>query len=145
MIDESTIKPAAIAALISKLGTIGYNHLPAMASDDVLYFSDTESRYYTIVIRVLNLERSRSVSINKHAFNYVSHPDLWIMLTLYMWDAGPIFYLIPSRVFDTPGNIFHDNEQPAALRYYSTWEIKIFARAIAELSCYLLDAVQNLK
>ncbi|WP_157977286.1 hypothetical protein [Taibaiella helva] len=55
-----------------------------------------------------------------------------------------LLYLIPSTVFDTPNNVFLNHEQLPALRHFSTWEIKVFTKAVPELSRYALDAVSEL-
>jgi hypothetical protein len=85
-----------------------------------------------------------SLSINQRDFDYTPRPDLLIFLTVYMTDINSVHYLVPSMVFTTPDNIFLVNEQPGALRHFSTWQIKIFTNAIETLSHYTLDAVNEL-
>ena len=49
----------------------------------------------------------------------------------------PILYLIPSKILSEPDNyIFIDNEQSERFKYYSNWEIKVFTKAIPQLSKY---------
>ncbi len=82
--------------------------------------------------------------MNQRDFNYTPRPDLLILLTVYMNDIKPVNYLVPSMIFTTPDNIFLVNEQPGALRHFSTWQIKVFTKAIETLSHYTLDAVSKL-
>ncbi len=93
----------------------------------------------------LNLDKARSVSLNQREFGYTLRQDLWILLVLTIGDMEPMLYLIPSTVFATPGNIFLNNEQSQALHHFSTWEIKVFTRGIAELSIYSLDNIHTLR
>ncbi len=51
---------------------------------------------------------------------------------------------IQTEAKATPDNIFLVNEQPGALRHFSTWQIKVFTKAIETLSHYTLDAVNDL-
>lgn len=61
-----------------------------------------------------------------------------------MTDINPVHYLVTSMVFTTPNNIFLVNEQPGSLRHFSTWQIKVFTKAIETLRHYTLDAVIEL-
>ncbi len=144
MMNEWAIKTAAVAALNNKLQTIGYNPLPADVSGDVYSFADADKKHYSIIIRTLNLDKERSLSINQREFDYVLRPDQWILLAVHMSDTEPIFYLIPGTVFATPGNVFVNNAQPPALRHFSTWEIKVFTRGLEELNRYALDNLRKL-
>ena len=144
MMTEWAIKTAAIAALNNKLQTIGYNPFPADVSGNAHSFADADGRQCHIIIRTLNLDKERNVSINQREFDYVLHPDQWILLAVYMNDTEPTFYLIPGVVFATPDNVFVNNEQPPALRHFSTWEVKVFARGLEELNRYELDSVRKL-
>ncbi|MBZ4191815.1 hypothetical protein [Niabella beijingensis] len=127
-----------------KLTLFGYNPLPESVPADRISFLSGNGDRREIVLCSLNLGEARSVSINQRDFGYTPRPDLLILLTVYMSNTNPVMYLIPSMVFTTPGNIFLNHEQPAALRHFSTWEIKVFTRAIEELSHYALDAVNEL-
>lgn len=95
-------------------------------------------------LRRLNLDKVRSISINQREFNYEPRTDLWILLVVTMNDMEPAPYLIPSTVFNTPNDIFLNHQQPPALRHFSTWEIKVFTKAIPELSHYALNALSGL-
>ncbi len=57
-------------------------------------------------------------------------------LVLFMKDIEPAIYLIPVKVWETPDQIFIDNDQGERLKHMSNWEIKIFTRGIQELSKY---------
>lgn len=143
MMKADVIQAQAIENLVQKLKEIGYNPLAERASADRVQFKNDRGATREVIIRLLDLDKDRSTSINQRDFDYTPRPDLWILLVLYMRDMEPIPYLIPSTVFDTPNNIFLNNQQLPALRHFSTWEIKVFTKAIPELSRYALDAVTD--
>ena len=54
-----------------------------------------------------------------------------------MKETDPVLYLIPSTIFKNTDNyIFFENEQGERISYLSNWEIKVFTKAISELSKY---------
>jgi hypothetical protein len=144
MIIEQAIPDTVIAALENKLKEFGYNPLPEQHSSDLIQFSSAQGKSLEVILRQLNLDKARSISINQREFDYKARPGLWILLVLTMNDMKPVPYLIPGTVFNTPNDIFLNHEPPSALRHFSTWEIKVFTKAIPELSRYALDAVSGL-
>ncbi|GEM_PF-1610195 len=144
MTGEEHIQTEAKAALTHKLNQLGYKPLPEQVSKDHVKFLANNGDMCEVILCFLNLDQSRSVSINQRDFDYTPRPDLLIFLTVYMNDINPVHYLVPSMVFTTPDNIFLANEQPGALRHFSTWQIKVFTNAIETLSHYTLDAVNDL-
>jgi len=141
---EQAIPGTIITALANKLKEFGYNPLPAQNSADVIRFTSTQNKSLEVILRRLNLDKGRSISINQREFNYEPRPDLWILLVLTMNDIEPAPYFIPSTVFNAPNDIFLNHEQPPTLRHFSTWEIKVFTKAIPELSRYALNALSGL-
>lgn len=144
MTGEEHIQTEAKAALTDKLNQLGYKPLPEQVSQDHIKFIADNGGTREVILCFLNLDQSRSVHINQRDFDYMPHPDLLLLLTVYMTDIKPMHYLVPSMVFTTPDNIFLVNEQPGALRHFSTWQIKVFTKAIETLSHYTLDAVTDL-
>lgn len=144
MTEEEHIQSEAKGALTHKLTQLGYKPLPEQVSKDRIKFVADNGNTREVVFCFLNLDKARSISINQRDFDYTPRPDLSILLTVYMNDIKPLHYLIPSMVFTAPNNIFLVNEQPGALRHFSTWQIKVFTNAIETLSHYTLDAVNDL-
>jgi hypothetical protein len=144
MTGEEHIQTEAKAALTHKLNQLGYKPLPEQVSKDRIKFVADNGDTREVILCFLNLDNAHSIHINQRDFNYTPRPDLLILLTMYMNDINPVHYLVPSMVFTTPGNIFLTNEQPGALRHFSTWQIKVFTKAIETLSHYTLDAVIEL-
>ncbi|EFK56524.1 hypothetical protein U0038_11320 [Sphingobacterium spiritivorum] len=142
--EEEFIHTEAKVALIQKLKQFSYVPLPEPVSTDRIKFSANNGDTYEVILCFLNLDKARSISINQRDFDYTPRVDLLVMLTIYMHDMNPVMYLIPSMVFATPNAIFQNHEQPDNLRHFSTWQIKIFTKAIEELSHYALDAVNEL-
>ncbi|MFT4092437.1 MAG: hypothetical protein QM640_02270 [Niabella sp.] len=144
MTTEQAIRDTIITVLQNKVKEFGYNPLPEKVSTDRMLFRSEQGKSIEVILRLLNLEKDSSTSINQREFDYTPRPDLWILLVLTMNDMKPVPYLIPSTVFNTPNNIFLNNTQSPALRHFSTWQIKVFTKAIPELSRYALDAVSEL-
>ena len=95
-----------------------------------------------ISLHTLNLEKDRSVKISKESLNHDLRDNLWIALVLFMKDMEPSVYLIPSKVLGNPDDyIFIDNDQGKRHSHLSNWEIKVFTKAIRELSQYAFDKV----
>lgn len=92
--------------------------------------------YHEIFLQPLNLDEDRSVKIPKSELGFELKDNLWIALVLFMKEMEPAVYLIPSKVFENPTEIFHNNEQGERFRHLSNWEIKVFTKAIPELSKY---------
>jgi len=94
-----------------------------------------------IFIQPIDLEKERSVKINKQQLGEPKD-NLWIGLVLLMEDMEPKLYLIPSKRLAEPDDyIFIDNEQSEMFSHLSNWEIKVFTKAIAELSKYTFENV----
>lgn len=92
--------------------------------------------YHEIYLQPINLEKDRSVKILKQDLGELND-SLWIALVLLMKETEPVLYLIPSIIFENPDNyIFFENEQGERFSYLSNWEIKVFTKAIPELSKY---------
>ena len=144
MTGEEHIQTEAKATLTHKLNQLGYKPLPEQVSKDRIRFVADNGDTREVILCFLNLDESRSVYINQRDFDYTLRPDLLILLAVYMNDIKPVHYLVPSMIFTTPDNIFLVNEQPGALRHFSTWQIKVFTNAIETLSHYTLDAVNGL-
>jgi len=93
--------------------------------------------HHEISLQTLNLEKDRSVKISKKSLNHDLRDNLWIALVLFMKEMEPSVYLIPSKVLETPDDyIFIDNDQGKLHSHLSNWEIKVFTKAIKELSQY---------
>lgn len=120
MTGEEHIQMKAKAALAHKLDKLGYKPLPEQVSKDRIKFMADNGDMREVILCFLNLDESRSVYINQRDFDHTPRPDLLILLTVYMNDIKPVHYLVPSMVFTTPDNIFLVNEQPGALRHFST-------------------------
>ena len=96
--------------------------------------------------RFLDLDQARSIQILKSEFDYKIKENRWIILGLFMEAMDLVFYMIPLKVFKTPNNYFIDNEQPTRWSHMSNWEIKIYLKAIPELSKYsLINSLDSLK
>ncbi len=53
-----------------------------------------------------------------------------------MKEMQSYLYLMPLRIFENPNQIFIDNDQGERFKHLSNWEIKVFTKAIPELSKY---------
>ena len=94
---------------------------------------------HELFLQPINLEKERSVKIQKQDLGEPKD-NLWIALILYMTDMEPVLYLIPSKKLNEPDDyIFIDNEQGERFKHLSNWEIKVFTKAIPELSKYHID------
>lgn len=61
-----------------------------------------------------------------------------------MKEMEPVLYLIPSKQLAKADNyIFIDNDQGEQFKHLSNWEIKVFTKAIPELSKYALNNIVN--
>ena len=98
----------------------------------------TKGKLYELYFQPIDLEKDRSVKISKSILGEPKD-NLWIALVLLMKDMEPVLYLIPSKVLSKPDDyIFIDNEQGERFKRLSNWEIKVFTKAIPELSKYSL-------
>lgn len=94
--------------------------------------------YHELYLQPINLEKDRNVKISKEDLGKLK-PNLWIALVLFMKELEPVLHLIPSEMLAKSDNyIFIDNEQGERFRHLSNWEIKVFTKAIPELSKYSL-------
>lgn len=144
MLIEQEIQQTAIAALQNKLALLAYHPVAESVSGNAMLFSSLQDKSIEVVLRLLNADKARSISINQRAFNYQPRPDLYIFLVLYMDDMQPQLYLIPSMVFTRPDDVFLNHQQTPALGHFANWEIKIFTKGIAQLNHYALDRLQTL-
>ncbi|MCF6359216.1 MAG: hypothetical protein L3J29_00455 [Cyclobacteriaceae bacterium] len=102
---------------------------------DFIIKTDT-GNYHELYLQTVNLDKERSAKISKEELGEPKD-NLWIALVLFMEDMEPVFHLIPSKVLLIPDDyIFFDNEQGERFKHLSNWEIKVFVRAIPELSKY---------
>ena len=79
--------------------------------------------YHKLSLKPLNLEQERSIKISKKDWNYELKDNLWVALVLFMKDMEPHLYLIPSKIFEHPNQIFIDNEQGKRFKHLSNWEL----------------------
>ncbi|MCD4833278.1 MAG: hypothetical protein K8R31_05745 [Bacteroidales bacterium] len=92
--------------------------------------------YNELYLQTINLEKERSVKIIKQE---IGEPKdtLWVALVLFMKEMEPVLYLIPSKTLAKPDDyIFIENEQSERFKHLSSWEIKVFTKAIPQLSKY---------
>ncbi len=95
--------------------------------------------YHELYLQAINLEKDRSVRISKQELGEPKD-RLWIALVLFMKEMDPVLYLIPSKTLAEPDDyIFIDNDQGKRFEHFSNWEIKVFTKAIPELSKYALS------
>lgn len=95
--------------------------------------------YHELFLQPINLETERSVKITKTVLGEPKD-NLWVALVLFMKDIEPVLYLIPSTQLAKPDDyIFIDNDQGERFKQLSNWEIKVFTKAIPELSKFALD------
>lgn len=93
-------------------------------------------KYHELYLQTLNLEKDRSVKILKQEIGE-SKDTLWVALVLFMKEMEPVLYLIPSKILAKPDDyIFIENEQSDRFKHLSNWEIKVFTKAIPQLSKY---------
>jgi len=63
-------------------------------------------------------------------------------LVLFMKEMEPVLYLIPSNQLAKPDDyIFIDNDQGERFQHLNNWEIKVFTKAIPELSKFALNNI----
>lgn len=97
--------------------------------------------YHELYLQTVNLEKDRSVKISKSVLGEPKD-NLWIALVLFMKEMEPVLYLIPSNQLAKPDDyIFIDNEQIERFKHLSNWEIKVFTKAIPELSKFALNNI----
>lgn len=106
-----------------------------------LLFKTSTGQQHSIIICFLNINEARYIKTLKSDFNYKLRENLWVLLVLHIQDKQPFSYLIPSKVFETPNNIFIDNEQSAMFRHLSNYRIKVFRKGIEELSKYAFETM----
>lgn len=102
-------------------------------------FKTSTGKEHDISVQSVNLDKDRSLKIPKSELPELSD-NLWIALVLYMKEMEPVLYLIPSKVFESPDNyIFFNNDQGERFSHLSNYEIKVFSKAIPELSKYSFE------
>lgn len=108
-------------------------------SEGVDFIIKTKSgNYHELYLKPINLETERSVKITKTVLGEPKD-NLWIVLVLFMKDIEPVLYLIPSAQLAQPDDyIFIDNALSERFKHLSTWEIKVFTKAIPALSKFSL-------
>lgn len=95
--------------------------------------------YHEIYLQPINLEKDRSVKISKSVLGEPKD-NLWVALVLFMKEMEPVLYLIPSNQLAEPDDyIFVNNDQGERFSHLSNWEIKVFTKAIPELSKFALN------
>ena len=82
---EEFIHTQAKVALIQKSKQFSYVPLPEQVSKDHIKFSANNSDTYEVILCFLNLDKSRSISINQRDFDYTAHVELLILLTIYIY------------------------------------------------------------
>lgn len=98
-----------------------------------------KGNYHELYLQTINLEKERSIKISKTVLGEPKD-NLWVALVLFMKDIEPVLYLIPSTQLAKPDNyIFIDNDQGERFKHLSNWEIKVFTKAIPELSKFALS------
>lgn len=110
--------------------------------EGVDFIFKTKSRiYHELYLQPINLETERSVKISKTDLGEPKD-NLWVALVLFMKDIEPVLYLIPSTQLAKPDDyIFIDNDQGERFSHLSNWEIKVFTKAIPELSKFTLNNI----
>ena len=144
--DKILIQHQAKAALLKHLGKL---HWAVVAEKpqpqgEYLILKSAAGHQHDILIQLLNLDEARSIKIPQSVFDYEPRDDRWILLVLFMTGMEQLLYLIPNTVFQTPDNMFVNNEQKPMFQHLSNWEIKVFRNAIPELSRFALEAVTKL-
>jgi hypothetical protein len=97
--------------------------------------------YHELYLQPINLETERSVKISKSVLGEPKD-NLWVALVLFMKEMEPVLYLIPSKQLAKPDDyIFINNDQGERFSHLSNWEIKVFTKAIPELSKFALNNI----
>ncbi len=94
----------------------------------------SSGKYHELYLQPINLIKERSIKIPKQEFGEPKD-NLWVALVLFMNEMELVLYLIPSKTLAEPDDyIFIDNDQGDRFKHLSNWEIKVFTKAIPELS-----------
>lgn len=97
--------------------------------------------YHELYLQPINLEKERSVKISKSVLGELKD-NLWVALVLFMKEMEPVLYLIPSNQLAKQDDyIFINNDQGERFSHLSNWEIKVFTKAIPELSKFALNNI----
>lgn len=97
--------------------------------------------YHELFLQPINLETERSVKISKSVLGEPKD-NLWVALVLFMKEMEPVLYLIPSNQLAKPDDyIFINNDQGERFQHLNNWEIKVFTKAIPELSKFALNNI----
>ena len=97
--------------------------------------------YQELYLQPINLETERSVKISKSVLGEPKD-NLWVALVLFMKEMEPVLYLIPSNQLAKPDDyIFINNDQGERFQHLNNWEIKVFTKAIPELSKFALNNI----
>jgi len=97
--------------------------------------------YHELYLQPINLETERSVKIPKSDLEEPKD-NLWVVLVLFMKEMEPVLYLIPSNQLAKPDDyIFINNDQGERFQHLNNWEIKVFTKAIPELSKFALNNI----
>lgn len=97
--------------------------------------------YHELFLQPINLETERSVKISKSVLGEPKD-NLWIAIVLFMKEMEPVLYLIPSNQLAKPDDyIFINNDQGERFQHLNNWEIKVFTKAIPELSKFALNNI----
>jgi len=107
----------------------------------VFIIKTNAGNYHEVYLQPINLEKERSVKISKSALGEPKD-NLWVALVLFMKEMEPVLYLIPSKQLAEPDDyIFINNDQGERFSHLSNWEIKVFTKAIPELSKFALSNI----
>jgi len=111
-----------------------------------VFIKSEKGRVQECLVRRLDLDQTNSLKTLKSDFDYKITANRWIIVELVMEKVNPLFFMVPLTVFNSPTNWFIDNEQPSKLHnHMSNWEIKIYQKALPEMSGYLMEkSLKNL-
>ena len=95
--------------------------------------------YHELYLQPIDRDKDLSVKILKQNLGEPKD-NFWIALVLFMEEIEPVLYLIPTMKLTNPDNhIFIDNDLGENFKYLSNWEIKVFIKAMPELSKFALS------
>ena len=70
----------------------------------------SNTKHSEVFLQPMDLIAQQSSKVPKEKLGEPKE-NLWIALVLFMKEVEPAVYLIPSKVFETPDQIFIDNDQ----------------------------------
>ena len=109
-------------------------------SDKELIVQSPQGNEYRIFIQEINLNKERSVKIQKEDLG-VPSTKLWVCLVLIMEGMEPTPYLIPSLQLTEPDNfVFIYNKLNAPFEHLSNYEIKVFKNGMERLNEFTFES-----